>query len=172
MRRVARIRKWLAIAASFLIIVVTCFYLYARWQEAHVAHNTPAPLGIKIQQSTQDFTLSKSEGGRTLFTVRASKAIQFKEGGRADLHNVHIVVYGKESNRFDQISGDEFEYDPRSGNIIGKTLTAPVFIFSLISQFRPEQAAAVAALLFGLSFVLVMLTERLVRRRAAKEPEE
>jgi len=121
MRRVARIRKWLAIAASFLIIVVTCFYLYARWQEAHVAHNTPAPLGIKIQQSTQDFTLSKSEGGRTLFTVRASKAIQFKEGGRADLHNVHIVVYGKESNRFDQISGDEFEYDPRSGNIIGKS---------------------------------------------------
>jgi sulfate transport system permease protein len=50
-----------------------------------------------------------------------------------------------------------------SGNIIGKTLTAPVFIFSLISQFKPEQAAAVAALLFGLSFALVMLTERLVR---------
>ncbi len=59
-----------------------------------------------------------------------------------------------------------------SGNIIGKTLTAPVFIFGLISQFRPEQAAAVAALLFGLSFVLVMLTEHLVRRGAAKEPEE
>ncbi len=51
-----------------------------------------------------------------------------------------------------------------SGNIIGKTLTAPVFIFSLISQFKPEEAAAVAALLFGLSFVLVLVTERLIGR--------
>jgi sulfate/thiosulfate transport system permease protein len=52
-----------------------------------------------------------------------------------------------------------------SGNIVGKTLTAPVFIFQLTSQFRPEQAAAVATLLFGISFVLVLVTERLVHRR-------
>jgi sulfate/thiosulfate transport system permease protein len=58
-----------------------------------------------------------------------------------------------------------------SGNIIGKTLTAPVFIFGLISQFKPEQAAAVAALLFGLSFVLVLITERLVGHRT-KDPAE
>jgi len=52
-----------------------------------------------------------------------------------------------------------------SGNITGKTLTAPVFIFQLTSQFRPEQAAAVATLLFSVSFVLVLITERLVHRR-------
>jgi sulfate transport system permease protein len=52
-----------------------------------------------------------------------------------------------------------------SGNITGKTLTAPVFIFQLISQFRPEQAAAVSTLLFALSFVLVLVTERLATRR-------
>jgi sulfate/thiosulfate transport system permease protein len=57
-----------------------------------------------------------------------------------------------------------------SGNITGKTLTAPVFIFQLISQFKPEQAAAVSAVLFGLSFVLVMVTERLIHRRP--EPKE
>jgi sulfate transport system permease protein len=51
-----------------------------------------------------------------------------------------------------------------SGNITGKTLTAPVFIFQLTSQFRPEEAAAVSTLLFGLSFVLVMVTERLASR--------
>ena len=49
-----------------------------------------------------------------------------------------------------------------SGNIIGKTLTAPVLIFQLASQFQPNQAAAVATLLFALSFVLVLVTERLV----------
>jgi sulfate transport system permease protein len=52
-----------------------------------------------------------------------------------------------------------------SGNITGKTLTASVFIFQLASQFKPEQAAAVAALLFSLSFFLVLVTARLNRRK-------
>jgi sulfate transport system permease protein len=51
-----------------------------------------------------------------------------------------------------------------SGNIPGRTLTAPVFIFQLTSQLQYGQAAAVSALLFGLSFALVMLTERLISR--------
>jgi sulfate transport system permease protein len=52
-----------------------------------------------------------------------------------------------------------------SGNITGRTLTAPVFIFQLTSQFRYAEAAAVSALLFGLAFLLVLLTERLVAKR-------
>jgi sulfate transport system permease protein len=51
-----------------------------------------------------------------------------------------------------------------SGNITGRTLTAPVFIFQLTSQFRYAEAAAVSALLFGLAFLLVLITERLVQR--------
>jgi ABC-type sulfate transport system permease component len=52
-----------------------------------------------------------------------------------------------------------------SGNIPNRTLTAPVFIFQLSGQFKPEEAAAVAAVLFAMSFVLVLITERLVKRR-------
>jgi ABC-type Fe3+ transport system permease subunit len=37
-----------------------------------------------------------------------------------------------------------------------------VLIFQLASQFQPSQAAAVATLLFAISFVLVLVTERLV----------
>ena len=40
-----------------------------------------------------------------------------------------------------------------------------MFIFQLTSQFRSADAAAVATLLFGLSFVLVIATERLMHRR-------
>jgi sulfate transport system permease protein len=54
-----------------------------------------------------------------------------------------------------------------SGNLTGKTLTAPVFIFQLVSQFRPEEAAAVATLLFAISFVVVLITARLTRSREA-----
>jgi sulfate transport system permease protein len=58
-----------------------------------------------------------------------------------------------------------------SGNITGKTLTAPVFIFQLANQFKPEEAAAVATLLFAISFVLVLAVNRLVRvgRKAEEE---
>jgi len=46
-----------------------------------------------------------------------------------------------------------------SGNITGKTLTAPVFIFQLANQFKPEEAAAVAP-----------CVRDLLRARARREP--
>jgi sulfate transport system permease protein len=54
-----------------------------------------------------------------------------------------------------------------SGNILNKTLTAPILIFQFASQFRTDEAAAVSTLLFAISFVLVLVTERLlgVRRK-------
>jgi sulfate/thiosulfate transport system permease protein len=52
-----------------------------------------------------------------------------------------------------------------SGNITGKTLTAPVYIFQLVSQFKYEEAAAVATLLFTMSFFLVLFTERFLNKR-------
>jgi len=57
-----------------------------------------------------------------------------------------------------------------SGNIEGRTKTAPYFIFQLTNQFKPDQAAAVATLLFAISFGLVLVTSRLVRteRKEAK----
>jgi sulfate/thiosulfate transport system permease protein len=52
-----------------------------------------------------------------------------------------------------------------SGNIVNKTLTAPVYIFQLASQFRTEEAAAIATLLFAISFVMVMATAWILRRK-------
>jgi sulfate/thiosulfate transport system permease protein len=52
-----------------------------------------------------------------------------------------------------------------SGNITGRTLTAPVFVFQLTSQFKTAEAAAVSALLFLISFVLVMVTAKLTGGR-------
>jgi sulfate transport system permease protein len=51
-----------------------------------------------------------------------------------------------------------------SGNIPNKTLTAPVLISQLV-QVNPAQAAAISTLLVALSFVLVLVTERLVGAR-------
>src|SRR3954470_12599212 len=114
-----RLRRWLALAIALLLIVAGAFYargFYARYLLSKALKNKAAKLGIDIQQSTEGFAYSKSEGGRTLFTIRASKAVQLK-AGTAGLHDVNIVIYGREGNRFDQIYGADFEYEPKTGDV-------------------------------------------------------
>ena len=117
---VSRLRRWFALGAILMVATVAGMYFYARWSLRKAIHDVPAKVGLNIQQTAEGFSISKSEQGRTQFTVSASKAVQFKEGGRADLHNVKIVIYGKDSDRFDRVAGDDFEYDPVSGNVTAK----------------------------------------------------
>ena len=118
--RVSRLRRWFALGAILMVATVAGMYFYARWSVRKAIHDVPAKMGLEIQQTAEGFSISKSEQGRTQFKVSASKAVQFKEGGRAELHDVKIVVYGKDGSRFDQIAGDDFEYDPGSGNVTAK----------------------------------------------------
>ena len=118
-QNIAQVRKWLVGTAIGLLVIVTVSYYIAKLKVKPTLHTVPQKLGIDIQQTSEGFTLSKSEGGRTIYTIRASNAVQFKKGGHADLKNVHIVVYGKAHDRFDQIYGNEFTYDPESGDING-----------------------------------------------------
>src|SRR5229473_2644426 len=108
---ISRLRRWFAMAAIFVCVIVGGAYFYARHREQNALKQVPGKLGIEIQQSLQGFTISKSEQGRTLFKLQASKAIQFKQGGQTELHDVAITLYGRDSSRFDQVYGEDFEYD-------------------------------------------------------------
>ncbi len=115
--QIARLRRWFAAGAILVMGVVAGAYFYARWRARDALKEVPGKIGIEIQQSAQGFTMSKSEQGRTIFKIQASKAIQYKQGGRAELHDVTIIVYGRDAARFDQIYGSDFEYDPKSGDV-------------------------------------------------------
>ena len=117
---VSGLRHWLAAGAILMVAIVAGMYFYARWRVRNAVHEVPQKLGIEIQQTAQGFSISKSEEGRTLFRVDASKAVKFKKGGVTELHDVRIVVYGKDGSRFDRIAGDDFEFDPASGNVTAK----------------------------------------------------
>jgi lipopolysaccharide export system protein LptA len=114
---ISRLRIGFAIIAIATMLTVVGFYSYARYRVHRALKDIPEKLGIEIQQSTDNFSLSKSEGGHTLFTIKASKAIQYKQGGHAQLKEVSIIVYGRRSERFDQIYGSSFEYDPQAGTV-------------------------------------------------------
>jgi len=114
------LRHWFALGAILMVVTVAAMYFYARWGLRKTIHEMPAKVGLDIQQTAEGFSISKSAEGRTQFKVSASKAVQFKEGGRAELHDVRIIVYGKDAGRFDQIAGDDFEFDPGSGDVTAK----------------------------------------------------
>jgi lipopolysaccharide export system protein LptA len=113
---ISRLRRWFAAALIFVCIVVAGTYFILRHRVENALKEVPGKIGIQIQQSAAGFTISKSEQGRTLFKVQASKAVQFRQG-HAELHDVTITVYGRDSSRFDQVYGKEFQYDQQTGDI-------------------------------------------------------
>ncbi|MBZ5649306.1 MAG: LPS export ABC transporter periplasmic protein LptC [Acidobacteriia bacterium] len=118
--QISHLRRWFGGGAIGLLLVVASVYFYARHRVQNALSEVPAKIGIEIQQSAKGFTVSRSEQGHTIFKIEASKAVQYKQGGHAELHDVTITLYGRDSSRFDQIYGADFEYDPQSGDVIGK----------------------------------------------------
>ena len=114
---IPRLRRWFAGGAIFVCVAVLGTFFYLKHRVTNALKQVPGKIGVEIQQSAQGFTISKSAQGRTLFKLQASKAIQFKQGGRVNLHDVTITLYGRDSSRFDQIYGQTFEYDQQSGNV-------------------------------------------------------
>jgi lipopolysaccharide export system protein LptA len=112
---IEKLRTWILLLAGVLIAVILGFFALTRYKLSHFGRDLPAKLGVNIQQDANGFTFSKSQGGHTLFTLHASKLIQYKGNGRATLHNVSITLYGKDGTRNDHVYGNDFEYDSAQG---------------------------------------------------------
>lgn len=132
------LRRLFAIGAVVAVLVVSAFYLRGILKFRHVTSIPSIP--SNIQQSTKGFTVSKSENGRTLFTIHAAQAEQLKESGRAELHDVNIVIYGRQSNRFDQIYGSNFQYDPKTENVVANGEVHIDLESDASGPTRPDQA--------------------------------
>jgi len=117
---VTHLRRWFVGGAIAIALIVAGVYLYARYRVQNALKRVPEKIGLEIKQSATGFSISKSEQGRTLFKIEASKAVQFKEGGRTELHDVAITLYGRDSARYDHVYGSDFEYDPQSGEVSAK----------------------------------------------------
>src|SRR5271165_6238934 len=114
---VYHLRRLLAVTAVLLTLVVAGMYFYARSRTTNVLKTIPGKIGYDVKQTAHGFQFSKSDGKRTLFTVEASDVKEFKLNGNAELHHVSIVLYGRDSSRFDQIYGDDFSYNQKTGNV-------------------------------------------------------
>jgi lipopolysaccharide export system protein LptA len=141
--RIQRLRRWFALAAIAVSLVVAGVYLHRRSQVRDLLKHIPGKIGVDIQQTAEGFKVSKSAGGRTLFTIEASKAVQFKLGGHAELHNVTITLFGRDSSRYDQIYGDDFAYDQQSGDVTAKGAVRIDLEANPHGLLKPDQSAPV-----------------------------
>ena len=118
--RTQTIRTVLVAAFAGLACALLCAL---GWQDLrrHGFHlDLPDRLGADISQTANGFTYSQSQRGHTLFTIHASKIVQYK-GNQAELHDVAITLYGPEgSHRQDRISGSDFLYEKNTGLVTAK----------------------------------------------------
>ena len=86
-------------------------------RQGRARRSVPRLVSASIQQQSANFSYSDVEQGRTVFTIRASHATQFKDQNRALLEDVWITIYGKAGDRNDNIHTRECSYQPLSGAI-------------------------------------------------------
>lgn len=113
-----KLARWAAGAAVALTCVSIAAYGWKQWQAREAAKQAPPVVPQAVQKRTETFSYSKVEGERTLFTIRASQATEYKEGGKSKLEDVWITIYGKSSKRSDNIHTRECDYQPTTGRIV------------------------------------------------------
>ncbi len=138
--KIYRLRRLLAATAILLTLVVTAMYFYARSQATNVLKTIPGKIGFDIKQTANGFQFSKSDGKRTLFTIQASDVKEFKLNGNAELHKVSIILYGRDSSRFDQIYGDDFAYNQKTGDVTAKGDVQIDLVANPTGQTSPDQS--------------------------------
>ena len=115
-----RYARWSALTALLIVVVVTAIYARRAWQQSRARKLAPLALPVSVTQRSATFAFSKVEGDRTLFTVRASRATEFKEGNKNLLEDVWITVYGRAGARFDNLHTQQCDYLRDSGRVVCK----------------------------------------------------
>ncbi len=115
-REAARYARWAATAAALVAAGVAGVYARRAWRAERLRRAEPAAMPATMERQSAQFSFSKVEQDKTLFTIRASQATQFKDQDRALLVDVWITIYGQSGNRNDNIHTHECSYQPQTGN--------------------------------------------------------
>jgi lipopolysaccharide export system protein LptA len=135
------LRRLLVTTAVVLTIVVLGMYFYARMRVQDVRKEVPHKLGIGISKTANGYRYSQSNGQRTLFSIEAADFKQFKLNGHMELHKVNIILYGRDSSRYDQIYGDDFGYDPKTDEVTAKGDVQIDLVANPEGSTSPDQSA-------------------------------
>jgi lipopolysaccharide export system protein LptA len=111
------LRKLFAAGAVIAVLVVAGFYLKSLVKNIGKTAMVPQNIPQDLASIAKEFKYSKSEGGRTLFTIQAKSFQQFKDGERIQLHDASVTLYGREGSRSDHIYGSDFQFNKNTGDV-------------------------------------------------------
>ena len=109
--------RWSLAAAGLLAMIVAGVYLRNTWLARQAEKKAPPAVPPTVEQRSNEFSFSKVEGQRTIYTVRASRTTEFKEGSRNLLEDVAITVYGKKGDRNDTLRTKACDFISNTGKV-------------------------------------------------------
>ncbi len=69
-----------------------------------------------VHQELSEFTYTRSEGGRRVFTIHARRTLSLEKGRKAVLQDVRVEFFGRSGNGRDLLRTRQAEYDAASGD--------------------------------------------------------
>ncbi len=109
--------RWSLAVAGLLAIAVAGVYGRNVWLARQAEKKAPPAVPPSIEQRSNEFSYSKVEGQRTIYTVKASRTTEFKEGNRNLLEDVAIAVFGKKGGRNDTLITKACDFISNTGKI-------------------------------------------------------
>lgn len=106
----ARYARWSVTLALLLISVTGAVYLRRIWGEYRDRKAAPASAPADVDSQSSGITFSKVDGDLTIFTVQASKSINFKGKDDSRLEDVRITIFGKSGARHDVLHTQSCQY--------------------------------------------------------------
>jgi lipopolysaccharide export system protein LptA len=113
----AKYARWSAATALVLAGLTVGVYLRRGWTRHIERKNAPAAAPVNVERQSSHLTFSKGEGTQKVFTVEASKSIDFKGLNASDLEGVKITIFGKDGARHDTMETHTCRYNKDSGDI-------------------------------------------------------
>ncbi|HEY6130200.1 MAG TPA: LptA/OstA family protein [Candidatus Acidoferrum sp.] len=113
----ARYARWSAAVALVFAGLTVAVYLKRGWTRHVEREHAPPAAPQDVERQSSHLTFSKGEGTRKIFTVEASKSIDFKGLNSSDLEGVKITIFGKEGARHDTMETHACRYTKDSGDI-------------------------------------------------------
>src|SRR5262245_49364428 len=111
------IRSFRVVIPVFVLMLIAILgwnYLSRRSQT--VPPQKPQHLPTNLDVRTEGFTYSRTEGGKTLFTIRANTTLGFKDNKYA-LEDVDVTIFGEAEGEFPRrIRSRQCSYDQQSNN--------------------------------------------------------
>jgi lipopolysaccharide export system protein LptA len=133
----AKYARWSAAAALLLASLTAGVYLERKWVAHREKEKAPPPAPRDVTRLSSGLTFSQGDGNRTIYTVEASKATDFKDRDASLLEDVKITIFGKTGARHDTIHTRSCQYDKGNGSI----LCSGEVDLDLMSAADAEQAA-------------------------------